>query len=112
VTGKTAEQWESWRDRYLPELLTLLRSFRLEATERSRLRTARVAAAINPLLPDERRRESLSRKALWILASTPGVTCVLNGMRSRSYVEDSLGVLAWKGLTEVKRIYEEVENKG
>lgn len=112
VTGKTAEQWESWRDRYLPELLILLRSFRLEATERSRLRTARVAAAINPLLPEERRRESLSRKALWILASTPGVTCVLNGMRSRSYVEDSLGVLAWKGLTEVKRIYEEVENKG
>jgi len=110
VTGQTADQWESWRDRYLPELLTLLRGFRREATERSRRRTGRVVAAIDPLLPDERRSESLSRKALWILASTPGVTCVLNGMRSRSYVEDSLGVLQWKGLPEVRSLYEKARS--
>lgn len=108
LTGTAAEQWESWRDRYVPQLLTLLGGLRREATERSRARTASVSAAIDPLLPEGRRRESLSRKALWILASTPGVTAVLNGMRSRDYVEDSLAVLRWEAVPAVKPLYDVV----
>jgi hypothetical protein len=92
----------------------------LEATERSRVKTASVAAALDPLLPEARRKESLSRKALWVLASTPGVTCVLNGMRSPVYVEDSLAVMGWEPTTGVKQVFEgmaqarqgEVEVKG
>jgi len=53
--------------------------------------------------------ESLSRKALWILASTPGVSCVLNGMRRPTYVDDSLGILAWPPLDEVIPIYQAVQ---
>ncbi len=110
LSGPVAEQWEGWRDRYIPELLTLLRGLRREATERSRARTATVAAAIDPLLPAPRRAESLSRKAIWILASTPGVTCVLTGMRTAHYVDDALAVLKWEPLQDVMPVYEKVKN--
>jgi len=109
VSGASAEQWEAWRDRYVPALLTLLRGFRREATEKSRARVENVAASINALLPVVRRKESLSRKALWVLSSTPGVTCVLNGMRTRRYVDDSIAVLGWEPLKEPGAIYERIQ---
>ena len=64
-----------------------------------------VSAILDPLVPESRRNESLSRKALWVPASTPGVTSVLNGMRSPAYVDDSLAVMGWEPLTEVTRIF-------
>jgi aryl-alcohol dehydrogenase-like predicted oxidoreductase len=106
LTGPPAEQWEAWRDRYVPQLLTLLRGIRREATERSRTKTASLSAILNPLLPEERRGESLSRKALWVLTSTPGVTCVLNGMRTPAYTEDSLAVMGWEPLKDVRKVFE------
>src|SRR5262245_54934870 len=106
LTGTTAEQWEAWRDRYVPQLLTLLGGLRREATELSRAKTASVSAVLDPLLPEPKRKESLSRKALWVLASTPGVTCVLNGMRSPAYADDSLAVMGWEPLTGTKQIFE------
>jgi hypothetical protein len=109
MTGSVAERWEEWRDRYVPELLALLKGLRREATLKSRTRASQITAAIDPLLPADKRKASLSRKALWALASTPGITCVLNGMRSRAYVEDSLGVLRWKDLTDVAKLYEAVK---
>ena len=109
LTGTLSEQWEAWRDRYIPELLTLLRGLRREATERSRARTGAVTNAIDPLLSISRLPHSLSRKALWILASTPGVTCVLNGMRTPSYVEDALAVLRWEPLKDVRVVYEKLK---
>ncbi len=108
LTGTAAEQWEAWRDRYVPQLLTLLRGLRREATERSHAKTASVSAALDLLLPDAKRKESLSRKALWVLVSTPGVTSVLNGMRSRDYVEDSLAILRWEPLSTVEPLFEVV----
>ena len=111
LTGTAAEQWEAWRDRYVPQLLTLLRGLRREATERSRAKNASVSAALDPLLPEARRRESLSRKAMWVLASTSGVTCVLNGMRSQAYVDDSLAVMGWKPLMEVKQVFDGVAQR-
>jgi hypothetical protein len=104
----TAQQWQGWRDRYLPQLLTLLSRLRRQAAERSRIRTGRVAALIDPLLPDWARKESLSRKALWVLASTPGVTCVLNGMRTVSYAKDSTAILGWERLDDAGRVYRAV----
>ncbi|MEK6631913.1 MAG: hypothetical protein AABY94_01240, partial [Nitrospirota bacterium] len=106
LSGTAAEQWEAWRDRYVPELLTLLRGLRREATERSRRRTAAVATAVDAVLPHVRRSESLSRKALWVLTGTPGVTSVLNGMRTPAYVEDSVGVLHWPALESARAAYE------
>ena len=109
LTGALAERWEAWRDRYIPELLALLRGLRREATERSRARAAAVARTIDPLLPESRRAESLSRKSLWILAGTPGVTCVLNGMRTPQYVDDALAVLSWEAPTHTSAVYTQVK---
>ena len=112
LTGTAAEQWEAWRDRYVPQLLTLLGGLRREATERSRAKTASVSAALDPLLPEAKRRESLSRKALWVLASTPGVTAVLTGMRLPVYVGDSMEILQWAALSEVRRLYDTMSKVG
>jgi hypothetical protein len=105
LTGQAAERWEKWRDTYVPELLALLKEVRREAAERSRSRSASVAQRLDPFLPAPRRPESLSRKALWVLASTPGVTCVLNGMRSVPYVEDSLEVMQWERLKDPLAVF-------
>lgn len=109
LSGTTAEQWEQWRQRYIPEILALLRAFRHEATLRSRAQTERIAQAIRPLLPDAHRTASLSQQMCWILRSTPGVTCVLNGMRTPKYVEDSLAILNWTAVSETQPIYERAQ---
>ncbi|MCS6296422.1 MAG: DUF255 domain-containing protein [Nitrospira sp.] len=105
-TGTVAEQWESWRDRYVPELLALLRTLHREASEKSRLRSDELHRTINPLVPEERRTATLSQKALWVLASTPGVTSVLNGMRTPAYVEDALQILRWPPLSDWRPVYD------
>jgi hypothetical protein len=107
LSGDIAEQWERWRERYIPELLTLLRGFRREATLRSRAQTEKVVRAIDPLLPPSHHTASLSQKMLWLLTSTPGVTCTLNGMRAPTYVEDSLAILTWEPIPDTRPIYEE-----
>ena len=105
LSGPMAQQWETWRDRYVPELLALLRCFKHLATQRSRARTALVTQAIDPLLPATHHIHSLSRKMLWTLVSTPGLTCVLVGMRTPAYVDDALTVLRWEALPDVRSIY-------
>ena len=110
LEGEFAARWSEWRDAYLPELEDLLRELRSRAAERSQSWAAALATAIDPLLPPERRGESLSRKALWTVASTPGVTCALNGMRTETYVDDSLGVLGWPDLEPVQEVYKAAQS--
>ncbi len=110
LKGELQAKWRSWRGRYLNELLKLLSECRRQAASKGQRQSGAVSAAIDPLLPAERRRESLSRKALWVLASTPGVNCVLNGMRTSAYVEDSLGILRWPPLTDTLPIYQAVQS--
>ncbi len=108
LSGEPAERWENWRDRYVPEFLSLLRSIRATAADKSRTQADAIHRAIGPHLPPDRQHESLSRLAIWTLASTPGVTCVLTGMRTPSYVDDALAILSWKPLTDCRPIYQAV----
>jgi len=101
--------WTRWWERCLPALEGLLHGIAREAGRRSRSRSHAVAEAIDPLLPAGRRAESLSRKALWVLAGTPGVTTVLVGMRRPAYVQDAMGVLAWPPLAEALEVYRRVK---
>ena len=111
LLDKTAmEQWEGWRDRYIPQFLALLGTLRGEAAKKSRARSQKVAASIDPHLPESKRGESLSRKALWVLASTPGVTSVLNGMRTVRYVQDSTAVLGWSPFSDPGTVYRGLGN--
>ncbi len=51
-------------------------------------------------MPEAQRSQPLSRKALWVLASAPGVTCVLVGMREPGYVDDATSMLGWEPLSD------------
>ncbi len=95
LQGEMGQTWQEWRARYVPELQALLAAYRYRAAVESRDIRARVSAALDPLLPVERQREPLARKALWVLASTAGVASVLNGMRTPQYVDDARSVLSW-----------------
>ncbi|RMH06041.1 MAG: hypothetical protein D6704_08160, partial [Nitrospirae bacterium] len=104
-TGEIHERWERWRTEYLSALLLLLRIMRHEAARKSRAARDTLVKIIRPFLPPDREAEPLARKALWILASTPGVTCVLNGMRKPHYVDDALTVLRWEPLSQVHALF-------
>jgi len=96
--------WQNWQNRYIPKFVTLLRIVRSEAAEKSRQQIQTIRNAIDPLLPDTKRNESLAKKALWVLTSTPGVTCVLNGMRKPEYVDESLTILSWEPTKDYRAI--------
>ncbi|HEY8152420.1 MAG TPA: hypothetical protein VIK51_26175, partial [Vicinamibacteria bacterium] len=112
LTGDLGEQWHAWRVRYVPEVQKALDEMRRLAAERSRARSAQLEAVIDPLLPPERRIETLSRKALWVVASTPGVSSVLAGLRDPAYVRDALAVLSWPPLPDPAAVYRAVRDQG
>jgi hypothetical protein len=108
IAGTLAGQWRGWRDRYRPELDRLLDGFRAAAAGRSQEQSRAIAAVVDPLLPPDRRGARLSQKSLWALASTPGVSTVLVGMRRPAYVEDATAMLGWPPLADPGRVYEAV----
>ncbi len=111
-TGRKEEEqiWQSWRDKYVPELVALLKVIRMEAAQKSAKKLSEIKEVIDPLLPEDKHKESFSRKALWTVASTPNVTTVLNGMRHSVYVDDSLTILQWKPLPHPRSIFEALQN--
>ncbi len=109
LQGPRAEQWEAWRERYVPQLVLLLRVLRHEATRKSLLRVAAIRQQLDPLLPESRRPASMSQKAMWVVMSTPGVTSVLNGMRTLKYVDDSVEMLRWNLLQTPVSVYETMQ---
>ena len=102
-------RWAQWWSRCLPSLEGLLQAIAREASKRSRARTSSITGAIDPLLPEARRGEPLSRKAIWVLDSTPGVTSVLVGMRRTEYVQDALAVLGWPPHGNPLEVYRRVK---
>jgi uncharacterized protein YyaL (SSP411 family)/aryl-alcohol dehydrogenase-like predicted oxidoreductase len=104
LSGEIAETWYAWRARYLPELQRLLSGVAQEAAQISHVRLAPIRESLRAQLPAELRDETLSRQALAVVASLPGVTSVLVGMRRPDYVADALGVLSRPPLPEPVRI--------
>ncbi len=100
--------WTEWQNRYLPPLRLALAAMRGNARAHSQKNSDAITARLNPLLPTDWQKETLSQKVLGILIQTPGVSCVLNGMRTADYVEDSLMAIKLPKLPveTVEKIYE------
>ena len=105
LAGVTAERWRAWRPRYVAILTEVLTEMRRRALVLAAARSAAIGRAIDPVFPEGRRNATLSRKAIWTVASTPGVSTVLVGMRTPAYVEDALEVLTWAPLPDPDEIY-------
>ncbi len=101
LQGAAAESWRELRDRYVQILSRVLHAFRARAVAHSRADARALAAKLDPTLPAERRKATLSQKSLHILASTPGVTSVLVGMRRAAWVDDVMAAADWPKLPRV-----------
>ncbi|MCH7715998.1 MAG: DUF255 domain-containing protein [Gemmatimonadetes bacterium] len=108
LSGDVAERWTAWRERYFTDLNELLAAMRSAWAREARAQSEAVTSKIHTAIPELPTGETLSRNALWVVASTPGVTCVLNGMRSVEYVRDAIGIMEWKPLDNVERAYRAV----
>lgn len=93
LVGRVRNDWAAWRARYEPEVDVLLAAVGDLHRREAQGESDRMNAALAPLLPPEWRNAPLSRKAVAALAATPGVHCVLLGMRRDEYVEDALPLL-------------------
>jgi uncharacterized protein len=89
---------------YQDELNAVVEPLQVRATRQDSRVAGQIKAAIQSDLPEQLREQSLSRIALDFVASTPGVTCVLCGMRSPAYVEDALGVMSLPPISDVARV--------
>ncbi len=104
LPSELSGKFEAWLQRYLPALGDLLAIFRAQAAASSQLRSDGIAAALNPALPEWLRGQSLSRKALHVVASVGGVSCVLNGMRHPDHVADSMEILKWNPIPDAGKL--------
>jgi uncharacterized protein len=111
LSGPLVETWQGWRARYLPEMRRALVALRARAAVLSRERLRGIEGRLDPRLPPARRGETLARKALWVIASLPGVGSVLNGARTPAYVEDARAVLAWPPLADAASVLAAVAPK-
>jgi aryl-alcohol dehydrogenase-like predicted oxidoreductase len=81
---------------------------RREVAETALAQSTVVSSVIGPFLPAEQMRAPLSQKAMWAVASTPGVTAVLNGMRTAAYVEEAVAIMEWPALADVEQVFQAV----
>jgi uncharacterized protein len=105
-----ANAWKNWQHRYIPKLVTLFLVLRKESAQKNREALTAISGLIDSLLPEDKRAEPIARKSLWTLTSTPGISCVLNGMRSTTYVDEALQVMNWSPLSTARNVFEIIRN--
>lgn len=110
MKGDFLKEWQIWRDNYTPSLMKLLEVIRNDFSKRSQKQIKAISKKVDALLPKALQTENLSRKVLAILLNTPGITCILNGMRRPKYVDDSLGILRFKPLKVDKDLYNKLHS--
>jgi hypothetical protein len=106
LQGPPAERFHAWQERYIGEIEALLAGLRRRAADRSRMRSLALARAADPGLPTEIRHAPLSQKALHVVASVPGVTSVLVGMRESRYVDDAVTMMGRAPLENAAAVLE------
>jgi aryl-alcohol dehydrogenase-like predicted oxidoreductase len=104
--GSSREGWQAWRTAYIQELEHTLAALRTQTLGRAAERARQISERIDPMIPLSRHKESLQRKALWALTSTPGLSSVLLGMRQPGYVKDAVAVMSWPRLDKWRAVLE------
>ena len=94
LSGELAETYLDFRARYLRDLEGLFLAMRERAAERSSARLRKIQSTLATHLEPTLHSEPLSRQALVTLRALPGLTSVLLGARTPSYVADALAALA------------------
>lgn len=87
------KSWREWRNGYMSAIEELMKAVYNACSRKSQGQSEEVSQKINSLLESNWQSETLSRKSLGVVTHTPGVNCVLVGMRRPEYVEDALGVM-------------------
>ncbi|MEZ4227369.1 MAG: aldo/keto reductase [Polyangiaceae bacterium] len=102
LSGAQGVNWPDLRERYLEGLGRVLQALRARAVAQSRADADAWSRRLDPALPADLRTAGLSQKALHVVASTPGVSTVLVGMRSVEWVDDAVATLRWPRLADTR----------
>lgn len=105
VQGPAAAQWAEWRERFMTQFRNCMNDLEEIALQRSQDLSDSVRDLFERFVPEERKEATTSQLALWIAASTPGITTVLVGMRSLDYVDDVAPVMAWPKMADVSPVF-------
>jgi hypothetical protein len=108
--GRLAAEWRAWRARYVQAVDDVLSKQRGLARERSRRCLELIAGAMRPLLPAEGADLGIDQQAIWSVASLPGVSSVLVGMRRVAYVDRALEVLSLPPLAKATELITRTRN--
>jgi aryl-alcohol dehydrogenase-like predicted oxidoreductase len=95
LSGPLLAAWHLWLERYVDAIGELSEAYRVRSARMTQKRSTKIARLLAPHWPVEF-NASLSQKAIALIAGTPGVSCVLVGMRLPEYVTDALGVMSWR----------------
>jgi uncharacterized protein YyaL (SSP411 family)/aryl-alcohol dehydrogenase-like predicted oxidoreductase len=101
--------WPRFRAHYLSAIQSLTRAVARRAADRSRARLSPIERALDAQLPSTLQPTPLSRKAVAVVASAPGVSVVLLGMRREEYVRDALEAIRRPDRVDARRVLEELE---
>jgi len=84
-------RWQAWVQELAAKINPLFEEIGRFLSAREQLTSDGVREALRKAgYPDT--GQTLSRMAINVLVNTPGVNCVLDGMRRIEYVEDAMGV--------------------
>ncbi len=86
-------EWQKWSESYSNTFFAFLETITRHYENNAQVFSKKISDQLDSLSPDLKTSETLSQKALRVLASMPGVHCVLLGMRRTPYVEDALVAL-------------------
>lgn len=105
------ENTKDFFGRYIKECYKMLNFvsnyYKLRAEKRSQF----LNSVINKDLDKNFRELTLSQKAILLLNSVKGVSCVLVGMKKEKYVDDVLGVLNEKNISNAEEIIRKVSEE-
>lgn len=99
------EYHQQWREDYIRVIEALLEVCLREGRYRRFSLARKVHRELQPFMPADLKQADLSTMALAVVASTPGVTTVLNGMRCSAYVAQALQAMRSSAVEHPLQVY-------